>query len=142
MLTLKDFVKDTLTEIVDALSEFSAERGDTGASANPPLPDGKDFPAAGILIGEYHSDTNRYDVIMPVAFDVAVTASDNASTKAGGGIKVVSLFKADGSIESGTNATSANRVQFTVPLRLPDTGDNGQPPRAAPRVITRARMRT
>lgn len=126
MLTLKDFVKETLTEIVDAVAEFSAERSSTGANANPPISKTPDQNHDHFFIGEFNEAQNRYDLIMPVSFDVAVNAADTSNTTKGAGIKVVSFLKADGSTSSETTATAANRVQFTVPLRLPDTGARGR----------------
>jgi len=41
MTTLKNFIKETLSEITDALTEFAEEKGGTGAS---PHPDGLHIP--------------------------------------------------------------------------------------------------
>lgn len=125
MLTLKEFMKQTLTEISDAIQEFSLENSDSGASANPPIAQKAFKGRTDIIEGQYLSDKKRPETIIPVTFDVAVTAIDDASAKAGAGIHVVSFFKAEGSVETGTTKTSANRVQYTIPLRLPDTGDDG-----------------
>ncbi|WP_296994238.1 hypothetical protein [Thalassospira sp. UBA1131] len=127
MLTLKDFVKETLTEIVDAMSEFANERGNTGASPNPSLLHSKAQAHDHFFVGKFNADKDRYDLIMPVSFDVAVSAADTSNSAVGAGIKVVSFLKADGTINSETTATSANRVQFTVPLQLPDTQDPDEP---------------
>lgn len=127
MLTLKDFVKETLTEVVDALTEFTEERKETGASANPPISNQGFKGRTDIIEGQYISEKSRYETIVPVTFDVAITAIDDATTKGRAGLQVVSIFKADGSIEHASTTTNANRVQFTVPLRLPETGHDGSP---------------
>jgi hypothetical protein len=123
MLTLKEFIKETLTEITDGLMEFAESKSETGANPNPSyfgkIPD----PSYGFLIGAQNKEKGRYDMIMPVDFDVAVSAEDSSSKSGGGSIRVVSFLAGEGKIESETSVGSVSRVKFRVPFRLPDTGD-------------------
>lgn len=125
MITLKDFVAQTLAEIVDALTEFADDKASTGASPNPAIRnlEGR----TDLIVGELDSQNHRADLIMPVTFDVAVSAEDTEGKAASAGIKVFSIFNADGTLHSEATARVANRVQFTVPLKLPDTGTKGRP---------------
>lgn len=122
MVTLKEFVKETLSQISEAVSEFSAEHAGTGASANPPLEDGE-ASALAITVTAYSKEDGRKSTVLPIDFDVAITAEDNLSVSGGGGIKVMSFLKAEAGVETETLASSVSRVKFRIPMRLPDTGE-------------------
>lgn len=132
MISLKDFIQETLTQISEATIEFAANKGDTGANPNPPLTHGENAASHGLLAGEFNDGKNRYDTIMPVEFDVAVSAEESESKEGKGGVRVMSFIKADGSIAKETVASSVSRVKFHIPLRLPDTGAQGKPALSLP----------
>lgn len=127
MLTLKDFIKDTLGQLTEAIVEFDEAYQETGASANPVLD--TDMYKGDVMAGQHKDEKDRRDTIIPIDFDIAVTAGD-AETKGGAaGIRVLqAVISAEGKLERQTENTSVSRVHFKVPLRLPDTGDIGTDP--------------
>ena len=120
MTTLKDFVRDTLSQIAEGVDEFESSQTGTdqnAATARPeiatdPSDASKSTAAAGFLYLGYREG---YATI--VDFDVAVTTEENEAKKAGGGIKVVP-FRVEGGLESGVANTSVSRVSFRLPLKL------------------------
>lgn len=125
MITLKDFVKETLTQITDAIVEFSDERRETGANANPPLSNSFAQSDAFSIGPKFDQDKQRFETVMPVHFDVAVTAQDTTAEGGKAGIQVLSFLKAEGGLEKETVSSSVSRVAFKVPLGLPETGGRG-----------------
>ena len=132
MTTLKEFIKETLTQITEAVSDFGAEHQSSGASPNPalagPLP-----VESGLFSSGFNDTTRRFDTIMPVSFDVAVSAEESTAAGGGAGIRVLSFISAEGKLSTETVAGSVSRVSFRIPLRLPDTGDHGKPDRSRQR---------
>ena len=106
MITLKDFVKETLSQVVEAMAEFADEKSGTGANPNPPLSGDCETSAGGFIIGPYDDEKQRHDTIMPIEFDVAISAEDSEAKEGGGSVRVMSFFKADGSIAKETRPVS------------------------------------
>ena len=120
MITLKDFIKETLNQITDATIEFARERGETGASPNPQI-----WGIGADLASQNLFRTEAKEMVVPVKFDVAITDEDTTSASGSAGVKVVSLLKADGTIENQTANSTTNRVQFSIPLKLPTVSERG-----------------
>ena len=127
MLTLKEFIKETLREITEATIEFADDNQATGANPNPAIRDGASVAQHGLVVGIFDHDKNRHYLIMPVEFDVAVSVEDKDTKGAGGGLKVVSFLKAEGHLEQESISSSVSRIKFKIPLQLPDTGANPPP---------------
>ena len=110
-MELNQFIELTLKQIAEGIS--SAQKSEGGENINA-LSAGK-YELGGNLI-----NLHRYGVFTRVDFDVSVSAE----TSGGGGAKL-SVFGigAEGSAER--KVASANRVQFSVPVRLPD-GDKSR----------------
>lgn len=108
MLTLKEFVRDTLTQIVEATEEF--EKSDAGNDVTV-CPNISSAGAAAVA-------NTEAGLIPPinVTFDIAVSTVDEASAKGGGQIKVLSAFAAGGEGEKLARAESISRVSFSLPL--------------------------
>lgn len=127
MLSLKEFLTETLTQITDAVVEFDRVRGDTKASANPAMNLAEvNNPGIEIVFGDYRDEKGGRDTIIPVLFDVAITAGDTTTKGAEGGIRVLqAIVSVGGKVEQAVESMNVSRVQFRLPLRLPDTGDIG-----------------
>ena len=113
-MELKTFVAETLTQILNGIRE--AQR----------LPGGEDVGAAGYFGSDPSITNSGSDVFFtPVKFDISVAAE----TKDGGGsVRVAEIELSDG---GSTTSQHANRVQFTVHIRLPKGGDRrGSSPRS------------
>jgi hypothetical protein len=116
-MDLKTFITETLTQIVEGVSEAQSRIESAG------------HPAA-INPSSIGSDSVRnHGPASPVDFDVAVVISEESAQASGekanasaGLISVVSL-KAAGQLESGRSAGSRNettsRIRFTVQLAQP-----------------------
>ncbi|SHI42682.1 hypothetical protein SAMN04488012_101328 [Palleronia salina] len=110
-MDLKDFVKETISSIVEATNELQDEWGDQGVIVNPPV--------STLAPGTYkqNSSTHTFRAIQTIKFDVAVTAS----SQTGGGGKVgvkVWVFEAGTEGEHARHHEEVSRVQFEVPLTL------------------------
>lgn len=125
MITLKDFVKDTLAQITEGVAEFNSAQGD-GVTASPKLaPAGlktSDILQGGLIItSRIRGDsggTEEWKYATPVDFDVAVTATETEGTKAGASVRIVQVFSAGGEASSAVTNTSVSRVKFRLPLQL------------------------
>ncbi|MDX8348085.1 hypothetical protein SLH49_08810 [Cognatiyoonia sp. IB215446] len=90
-MNLKEFITDTLSEIVEGVH----------VAANTPRYAG--IIAPGTEAGEAIE-------LSDVSFDVLVTTDEEG----GGGLKVMGIFEAGGKMSSG----NAHRVSFSVPVNL------------------------
>jgi len=111
-MDLKDFVKNTLIQIVDGVAEAEKELEQKGASVNP--------------IGGYfdqkqlggRSWTFEDGVTEIVGFDVALTNSEKEGSSAGIGVLLGGInLGAKGKSEEAV--TSVTRIKFSVPILLP-----------------------
>ncbi|MGA2801765.1 MAG: hypothetical protein ABSE97_05280 [Verrucomicrobiota bacterium] len=106
---LKDFISETLKQIIEGVAiaqEFGATRG---ALVNPK---GLESTKA-----EYWDEATG-EAASLVAFDVAVTAVEGKGTKGGIGVFTVPFaLGSQGQSESSTSIVS--RVKFSVPVHLP-----------------------
>ena len=93
------------------MPEFKASHADSDTTAKPDLSTQDDLAAksiaqAGMLyLGKF---SGGYASI--VDFDVAVTTEEAENAQASGGIRIVSVFRADGSVESQTANSSVRAV--------------------------------
>ncbi|MBO6892852.1 MAG: hypothetical protein JJ866_12995 [Roseibium sp.] len=107
-MELKEFVAETLTQIIDGVKEAQAR--EDGPNVNAAM-SGAEFGGNLVNVG-------TYGVATRVDFDVAVTAE----SKGGAGAKL-SVFGVGVEGGAGHTAGTANRISFSVPVRLPD-GDS------------------
>jgi hypothetical protein len=111
-MQLREFIKTVMTEIVEGVRDAQDQNG--GAFIVP-AGDG----------GHKYADHPRFAASARmkstiVDFDVAITAEDAAKIEGGAGIKVLSIqFGAKG--ENSTKDTTVSRIQFAVPLLLPES---------------------
>ena len=126
MLTLKDFVFETLSQVTEALVEFEKKGKEFDLEITP-------FPyvqAMSDKIGDHgflkgavatgrSGEPWKYNIIAPIEFDVAVTATSENATKVGAGIRVLEMFTAGGDEQNRYQNNSVSRVHFKVPLQLP-----------------------
>lgn len=108
-MNLKDFVANTLAEIVEGCKEADSRVAGHGGSVNP-LPRGRVIDTL----------SWRGVPLQSVEFDVAVTAAEESEVS--GGVKVVGMRVGGASTES---STSISRVRFAVPLAMPQ-GTQGE----------------
>lgn len=103
-MELKEFIKATIRDISDAVTELNEEMKEKGLQVNP-MPDVVKKEADLMFDGR---------VIQEIDFHVSVTASER--TDKGGGLKVY-VANADLSSQSGHEATSS--INFSIKVALP-----------------------
>lgn len=112
-MELREFVAETLVQIVEGVQEAQTRTKDHGARVNPHLTTSADLAVKqGILIASGSA-------AQLVQFDVALTAKEGTGTKGGIGV-VAGIFTLGSTGQSQAENSSVSRVKFSVPLVLPD----------------------
>ena len=114
-MELKDFVAETLKQIIDGVRESQAYGSEHGAVVSPAQMFQLSSGQPGFTDGSQRP-------VQPIEFDVAVTASEGTKTKGGigvfmGGVGLGSQGQSDAA------SRSVSRIRFTVPLVLPTVGE-------------------
>ena len=109
-MDLKEFTKETITQIVSAVREANEQINDFGAL----IPTDYFHGSKAISSFKYGEKS-----IIDIEFDVAVSAVESANVGGGVGIKVASINIGLGANSQNENST-LSRVKFTLPLVLPE----------------------
>ena len=121
-MNLKEFVAESLKEVMDGIVEAQQYAQDKGAEICPPL-----IATGDKKVLVYKSETSEGKVSW-VNYDIAVTAEE--IDKSGGGgklsIKVASLVNVEGGGEATVTekASSLSRMQFKIAVVWPHQGNN------------------
>jgi hypothetical protein len=113
-MQLKDFVSESIKQIIDGVSDAMEHAASKGGRVNPAR-----------QIVNSNNASSRFDrasgvSIETIEFDVAVTVSEGTQTK--GGIGVFTGFVGLGSQgQSDASNLSVSRLKFVVPIALPST---------------------
>lgn len=111
-MELKDFVSQTLTQILDGVKTSQAYAKENNAGINPPYPSFFGDKASSYLKGK------NGGIIQYIDFDVAVTTIEGTGTKGGIGIFVGPVgIGAQG--KSDSSNTSVSRIKFSIPVEFP-----------------------
>jgi hypothetical protein len=126
-VTLEDFVRDSLAQIVRGAVAANDEIGIHSAGVNP-RPNHRVAEDSG---GYWSGSAPAY----PVDFDVAVTATSEAGSQGKVGV-VAGVFGVGGGINESDSASRVSRLRFRLYLALPVTEPTedkrkAQPPRPA-----------
>ena len=117
-MELREFVAESLRQIIDGVTEAQTHAAGKGAFVNAEI-DGRDAPPpegyAAVLGAGGGSIPRRF--LQMVEFDVAVSASADRQSKAGAGLLTVVSF--GGGHERGAPQEKTSRLRFTVPVALP-----------------------
>ncbi|MDQ6982754.1 MAG: trypco2 family protein [Mariprofundus sp.] len=118
-MDLKDFVKNSLSQIAEGIIDANETLSDTDAIVNPTeiVVNSDNSQAYGrTLSPALQDDPTR--VVEKVEFDVAVTVQEGESTNAGIKVSVMSIgIGASG--ESSSTSGSQSRIKFTIPIVFP-----------------------
>ncbi|OIQ94370.1 hypothetical protein GALL_236170 [mine drainage metagenome] len=112
-MDLRDFVSETLTQIVEGVKSAQSKAEESGAKVNPHLR--TSFEQAGKL-GFLQTGGDGFAQI--VQFDVALTVTEGTGTKGGIGV-FAGAINIGSSGQSQSESSSVSRVKFSVPLSLP-----------------------
>mgnify|MGYP007123672533 CR=1 FL=1 len=111
-MDLRDFVSETLIQIVEGVKNAQSNAANLGAKINPHL-----TSTLGPAEKQGFLRTNEgYAQI--VQFDVALTVTEGSGTKGGIGV-FAGAINLGSSGQSQTENSSVSRVKFSVPLSLP-----------------------
>jgi hypothetical protein len=107
-MTLKEFIRESLTQIIDGAIAAHEEVKEKGGAVNP------------VQIRKKRSDDADGSIgyINNVKFDVALTDAKKQSSTAGIGVFLGNLA-AGGKVEKGTEASALTRIKFEIPIGLP-----------------------
>ncbi|MEZ9654040.1 hypothetical protein AB4277_05055 [Vibrio splendidus] len=123
-MNLKDFIKESIVEISEAINEANEELASKGAIVNPArvhVNDSKESPIYGYALDPDENKSFRRPVHL-LNFDIAVTASESEGKKGGTSIKVAGFgLGIDGKEE--TNNSINSRITFNLPVSLPTYND-------------------
>ena len=115
-MELKEFVAETLKQIVGGVKDAQAAVKGEGGEINPPFFISGEA-AKGILIHREH-DIPSGKAVHIVEFDVALTVVEGKGTKGGIGVFVGPVGIGTQGQSSSENA-SVSRIKFQVPITLP-----------------------
>ncbi|RJO60288.1 hypothetical protein C4544_05350 [candidate division WS5 bacterium] len=119
-MNLKDFIKETISEISKAIVEANAELSNAGTIVNPKNVAGsyKDTEKVyGFMLKESENKDYRRPVHL-IEFDVAVTATDQKGTKGGIGV-MVGVIGLGSQGQSSAENSIQSRLKFHIPVALP-----------------------
>ena len=106
-MTLKEFVRDSLIEINNGISEARANKVQIPKDVFQ-IPGDKSGPS-GIV-------TNGVNSAFLIGFDVAVTVSDKSDAGGKAAISVAHILSIEGGGSSGLEQSKVSRIQFKVPM--------------------------
>ena len=116
-MNLKEFVAESLVEIVSGISDAQARLAGSDAQVSPKVKN--------LFTQSQTGGTNmalgwdgRGGVIQVVEFDVAVTATEGTETKGGIGV-VAGIFALGSQGKSEETNQSISRIRFKVPISFP-----------------------
>ena len=111
-MELKDFVRDTLSQLVEGVCAAQKIAGEKGAFVMPDA------------FGGVHSGTSLTilretgGIVTSVEFDVALTTGSSSETRGGIGVFLGSVGLGSQG-RSSAEASSLSRIKFQVPIVLP-----------------------
>lgn len=111
-MDLKDFVGETLKQIIDGVITAQQHAGQAGAAVNPDKLFTSEAAPGQMFVGHNALPANAVD------FDVLVSTAQDDKAKGGVGLFVGPIgVGAQG--EAGSASSTSNRIKFSVPILLP-----------------------
>jgi len=110
-MQLKDFISETLSQLIDGVVEAQAKVQASGGRVSPHVRTPNDPKS---LYGR----TNDQLPVIFVDFDISVEAQETKGTKGGIGV-VTGMFNLGSGGESRENRQSMNKIKFSIPVALP-----------------------
>ncbi len=108
-MDLKDFIKNTISSISEAIVESQNELKEKGVIVNPEKTEiGK--------TGEKLLRSDGWRYVQNLEFDILVGVDDKQGTGGKGELKVAGLFSLGAGINDENTTINHNRIKFTVPV--------------------------
>ena len=119
-IQLKDFIRETLVQIVSGIREAQKHADTSGSLISPASiePSPTDDKVYGYLYPPEQMRSAYRPIVHLTKFDVAVVASEQNDSGGKVGVSVLSIT-ADFKGGSGASKTSESRITFGVPIVLP-----------------------
>ena len=111
-MNLDEFVKEVLTKIISGIRD--AQEAEGGAFVVPSGDGGHEYAKHSRVSSSARLKSTIVD------FDIALTVEDSSKTAGGGGIKVAGIG-ASMEGESSSKDTKISRIQFGIPILLPES---------------------
>lgn len=111
-MELKQYVKETLLQIIDGVKEAQEEALEKGAIINPVNIRG------GNAANEYININDNSVCVNNIDFEVEISTTDETNTSTGIGIYVAGLGLGTKNNDKGRNLAT-NKLAFSVPTTLP-----------------------
>ncbi|MDW3225104.1 MAG: trypco2 family protein [Paracoccaceae bacterium] len=127
-MDLKEFIKETISGIVDATAELQSEYDEMGILINPPVSNSERD------LFEEGSIDHTYRRVESVEFDVAVTATNETSGGGKAGLKILSM-EAGARGDHLRSNEEISRVKFSIPIALAPSSAEGRSREARERLI-------
>jgi hypothetical protein len=114
-MELRDFIKETISQIIDGITESQEFAKSKKAVVNPFGMAGGNKDGFGYLgyTGEHASI---------VEFNVALTVNEELKGKASIGV-LTGILGIGGQKETGTTNSSISNISFKIPIKLPDQNE-------------------
>jgi hypothetical protein len=108
-MKLKEFIKETITSISDAIVESQLELGEKGVIVNPEKVEiGKN--------GEKLLRSDGWRYIQNLDFDILVEVEEKSENAGKGELKIAGILSAGGGISDENINKNANRIKFSIPV--------------------------
>jgi len=122
-MNLKDFIKESLSQIAEGIASADADVIKQGGAINPrDVIISSDIKGAyGIFADDQKGKFRR--IVQSIQFDVVVSAVESEQTKGGIGIHV-GYVGFGGTEKSDSQNSSESRIKFSVPMLYPDSKMN------------------
>ena len=125
-MEVQDFIETIVTGIVEATKTLQDKHREDGVVINPPQ---------STRSADVYSPTNSgaKKRVQLVAFDMAVTVGSETAGESAGKLKIATFVEIGGKGDHSQSAQEVSRVQFTLPVVLPDVGVPDPPPSSGAR---------
>lgn len=121
-MELKDFIKEAIKDISEAITESNSELQDHGVIVNPRRvgieKNDKSNLLGYIISPSKNSDPNYLRPVHMLSFDISVTATTKQNGKEGIGVNVAGIKLGKDTDKVSSNDT-ASRLSFSIPIALP-----------------------
>lgn len=115
-MELKDFISNTLTQIVEGVVASQDRFHELGGVINP---HGFQHVSENIPHGEVKSIKGSVYMLCDVQFEVSLT-SDNSTNSSSGIAVLFGAFSLGGKTADDNRQASLNRIKFNIPILLPN----------------------
>lgn len=113
-MELKQFITQTLNDIIDGIADSQKHASERQAVINP------HFESSVARCFYVQDDNSSYDAfeVQNIEFDIAVTVSNEDKSKAGIGV-LSAVLNVGAQGEENQSSNEVSRVKFTVPVVFP-----------------------